>query len=160
MARQEKRRRMEEKKRKYWWTIRRHLQIPPQLSRLTLNINKCQSDDGSDGSHDGISHLCCPGMGFQVQCLQGTKEAASKWSGPGVKQQGAMEPWKHYDKSLRGPHTQIQTPEVRQRKTNIIWYLLCMQSLKKILQMNLCTKQKQIHRHRRQTWDYWRGRIN
>ena len=29
---------------------------------------------------------------------------------------------------------------------------------KKMIQMNLLTKQKQTHRHRRQTYDYLRGR--
>ena len=49
--------------------------------------------------------------GSQVQCLQGPSEAASKWgSGPGIKQQGVMEPWKHCDESLTGPNTQIQIP--------------------------------------------------
>jgi len=29
---------------------------------------------------------------------------------------------------------------------------------KQTTQMNLCTKQKQIHRHRKQTYDYHRGK--
>ena len=48
--------------------------------------------------------------------------------------------------------------EVRQRKTNIIRYHSYVESnfLKKI-QMNLFTKQKQTHRHRKQTYGYQRG---
>ena len=40
--------------------------------------------------------------------------------------------------------------EVRQRKTNIMWYKLYVES-KKNDKMNLFTKQKQTHRHRKQT---------
>ena len=43
--------------------------------------------------------------------------------------------------------------EVSQRKTNIIWYHLYVES-KKMIQMNLFTKQKYTHRHRKQTYDY------
>ena len=43
--------------------------------------------------------------------------------------------------------------EVRQRKTNIIWYHLYVES-KKMIQMNLFTKQKQTHRHRKQIYGY------
>ena len=40
--------------------------------------------------------------------------------------------------------------EVNQTKTNIILYHLYVES-KKMIQMNLITKQKQTHRHRKQT---------
>ena len=40
---------------------------------------------------------------------------------------------------------------VRQRKTNIIWYHFYVES-KKMIQMNLFTKQKQTHRLQKQTW--------
>ena len=36
-------------------------------------------------------------------------------------------------------------------KTNIIWYHLYVESKKKEKQMNLFPKQKEIHRHRKQT---------
>ena len=47
--------------------------------------------------------------------------------------------------------------EVSQRKTNIIWYHLYVES-KKMIQMNLFTKQKHTFRHRKQTYGYWRGK--
>ena len=47
--------------------------------------------------------------------------------------------------------------EVRQRKTNIIWYHLYVES-KKMIQMNLFTKQKQTHRHRKQIYGYQMGK--
>ena len=43
--------------------------------------------------------------------------------------------------------------EVSQRKTNIIWYRLYVES-KKMIQMNLFTEQKQTHRLRKQTYGY------
>ena len=43
------------------------------------------------------------------------------------------------------------------RKTNIIWYHLLVQS-KKLTQINLFTKQKQTHIHRKQTYGYQRGK--
>ena len=43
---------------------------------------------------------------------------------------------------------------IRKRKTSII----CMWKLKKMMQMNLFTKQKQTHRFRKQIYDYQRGR--
>ena len=43
-----------------------------------------------------------------------------------------------------------------QRKTNIIWYHLLEKS-KKMIQMNLFTKQKQTHRLWKQTYSYQRG---
>ena len=46
--------------------------------------------------------------------------------------------------------------KVRQRKTNIIWYHLYVES-KKMIQMSLFTKQKKTHRHRKQTCGYQRG---
>ena len=47
--------------------------------------------------------------------------------------------------------------EVSQRKTNIICYHLHVES-KKMIQMNLFTKQKQTHRPRKQTSGYQRGK--
>ena len=56
----------------------------------------------------------------------------------------------------------ITLSEVSQRKTNIMWYHLYVES-KKMIQMNLFTKQKQTHRHRKQTYGYqgerWGGWI-
>ena len=52
----------------------------------------------------------------------------------------------------------IVLSEVRQRKTNIIWYHLYAES-KKMIQMNLFTKQKQTHRLRERTYGYQRGRV-
>jgi len=49
--------------------------------------------------------------------------------------------------------------EVSQSKTNTIWYHLYVESYqKKMVQMNLFTKQKQIHRLRKQTYGYQKGR--
>ena len=47
--------------------------------------------------------------------------------------------------------------EVSQTKTNIIRYHLYVKS-KKMIQMNLFTKQKQTHRYRKQTYGYQRGK--
>ena len=47
--------------------------------------------------------------------------------------------------------------EVSQTKTNIIWYHLYVDS-KKMIQMNLFTKQKQTYRHRKQIYGYQMGR--
>ena len=44
--------------------------------------------------------------------------------------------------------------EVRQRKRNIVWYHLYVESKKKMIQMNLLTKQKQIHKLRERTYGY------
>ena len=46
--------------------------------------------------------------------------------------------------------------EVSQTKTNIIWYHLYVES-KKMIEMNLFTKQRQTHRHRGQTCGYQGG---
>ena len=46
--------------------------------------------------------------------------------------------------------------EVSQRQTNI--YHLYVES-KKMIQMNLFTKQNQTHRLRKQTYDYQRGKV-
>ena len=43
-------------------------------------------------------------------------------------------------------------------KTNIIYYYLYVES-KKMIQMNLLKKQKQTHRHRKQTYGYQRGNV-
>ena len=43
--------------------------------------------------------------------------------------------------------------EVSQIKTNIIYHL-CVESKKMIIPMNLLTKQKKTHIHRKQTYDY------
>ena len=40
-------------------------------------------------------------------------------------------------------------------KVNSTWYHLYVES-KKLIQMNLCTKEKQTHRHRKQTYSYQR----
>ena len=45
---------------------------------------------------------------------------------------------------------------VSQRKE--IPHITCMWNLKKMIQMNLVTKQKQTHKHRKQTYGYQRGR--
>ena len=42
-------------------------------------------------------------------------------------------------------------------KDKILYDITYMES-KKIIQMNLYTKQKQIHRHRKQTYGYQRGK--
>ena len=47
--------------------------------------------------------------------------------------------------------------EVRRKKTNIRYYLYVKS--KKITQMNLFAKQKQTHRHRKQTYGYQRGKV-
>ena len=50
--------------------------------------------------------------------------------------------------------------EVSQTRTNIIWYQLYVESKKKkMMQMNLFPKQKQTHRHKKQTYDYQRGNV-
>ena len=48
--------------------------------------------------------------------------------------------------------------EVRQKKTNIVLYHLYVQS-KKMIQMNLFTKQKQTHRLQKQTYGYQWGNM-
>ena len=47
--------------------------------------------------------------------------------------------------------------EGSQRETNIIWYYLYVGS-KKVTQMNLFTKQKHTHRHRKLTYGYQGGK--
>ena len=47
--------------------------------------------------------------------------------------------------------------EVSQTNTNIIYHLYV--ESKKVIQMNLFTKQKQTHRLRKQTYDYQRGKV-
>ena len=46
--------------------------------------------------------------------------------------------------------------EVSQRQ--IAYNIAYMWNLKKMIQMNLFTKQKQIHRHRKQTYCYQKGK--
>ena len=46
--------------------------------------------------------------------------------------------------------------EVRLRQ--ISYDIIYMWNLKKMIQMNLFTKQKQTHRHRKQTYGYQRGK--
>ena len=46
--------------------------------------------------------------------------------------------------------------EVKQRKTNIISLI---RGIKKMIQVNLFTKQKQTHRLRKQTYTYQRGKV-
>ena len=48
--------------------------------------------------------------------------------------------------------------EVSQTKTNTIWYHLYVES-KKMIQINLFTKQKQTHRPRKRTYGYQRGKV-
>ena len=48
--------------------------------------------------------------------------------------------------------------EVSQTKTNIICYHLYVES-KKMIQMNLFTKQKQTHSFQKQTYCYQRGKM-
>ena len=50
----------------------------------------------------------------------------------------------------------IMLSEVRQRKTSYVTYIWNLK--KKMIQMNLFTKQKQTHRHRKQTYGYQRGK--
>ena len=45
--------------------------------------------------------------------------------------------------------------QARQRETNIMLSLIC--GIKKMVQMNLCTKQKYIQKHRKQTYGYKMG---
>ena len=52
----------------------------------------------------------------------------------------------------------IKLNEVRPRKTSILWYQLYVES-EIIIQMNLFTKQKQIHRLRKQTYDYQKAKV-
>ena len=47
--------------------------------------------------------------------------------------------------------------EVSQTERQISFDIAYMQNLKKRIQMNLFTKQKQIHRHKKQTYGYQRG---
>ena len=50
--------------------------------------------------------------------------------------------------------------EVSQRKTYIIWYHLYVESKKKkMIQMNLFTKQKQIYRHGKETYGCQRENV-
>ena len=49
----------------------------------------------------------------------------------------------------------ITLSELSQRKTQAMWYLLCVKS-NKITQTDLYTKQKQSHRHRKQLYSYQR----
>ena len=48
--------------------------------------------------------------------------------------------------------------EISQRKTNVIWYHLYVDS-KNIIQRNLFTKQKQTHGLQKQTSGYQRGKV-
>ena len=64
-----------------------------------------------------------------------------------------------------GMHLKIIIPsEVKSdRARQILYDITYMWNLKKIVQMNLFTKQKQTHRHRKQTYGYQResrGGIN
>ena len=45
--------------------------------------------------------------------------------------------------------------EVSQRKRNIVWHPLYVESKEEIIQMYLLTKQKEIHRLRKQTYSCW-----
>ena len=74
---------------------------------------------------------------------------------------GLQENIYNYINSTFGPwgkcRLRIMTMQVRQRKTNIIWYDWFVES-KQMIQMNLFTKQKQTHRHRKQTYGDQRGK--
>ena len=64
--------------------------------------------------------------------------------------------------NIDGPRD-CHTEKVTQRKTYIIWHHLYVKLKKKMVQMNLFTKEKQSHRWRKQTYGYqWeiRGGIN
>ena len=50
----------------------------------------------------------------------------------------------------------ISVCKVSQTKTNIIWYHLYVESLKKKVQINSLVKQKQTHRYRKQSYGYQR----
>ena len=50
----------------------------------------------------------------------------------------------------------ITVCKVSQTKTNIIWYHLYVESLKKKVQINSLVKQKQTHRYRKQIYGYQR----
>ena len=54
----------------------------------------------------------------------------------------------------RDYHTKWSKSE---RERQISWYHLYVES-KKMIEMNLFTKQKQTHRHRKQTYGYQRGK--
>ena len=43
------------------------------------------------------------------------------------------------------------------KQRQILYDITYMQNLKKLIQMNLFAKQKQTHRHRKQTYGYQRG---
>ena len=45
------------------------------------------------------------------------------------------------------------------REKQISYDIAYMWNLKKIIQMNLFTKQKQTYRHRKQTYGYQRGKV-
>ena len=51
----------------------------------------------------------------------------------------------------------IIVSEVSQRQ--ILYYINYTWNLKKMIQMNLFTKQKQTHRHRKQSYAYQRGKM-
>ena len=48
--------------------------------------------------------------------------------------------------------------EESQRERQISYAITYLWNLKKMIQMNLFTKQKQIHRHRKQTYVYQKGK--
>ena len=48
--------------------------------------------------------------------------------------------------------------EVNQKERSISHNIICMWNLKKMIQMNLFTRQKQTHRHRKHTYSYQRER--
>ena len=50
----------------------------------------------------------------------------------------------------------ISVSEVSQTKTNYMISLVC--GIERIIQMNLYTKQKQTHKHRKQTYSYQSGK--
>ena len=46
----------------------------------------------------------------------------------------------------------------KKKEIQILYDVACMQSLKKMIQMNLFTKQKETHRLRERTYGHQRGR--
>ena len=62
---------------------------------------------------------------------------------------------------MDGPRDDHTSEVIQTEKTNIVQYDLYVESKKKRkkLQMNLFSKQKEIHRHRKQPYGYERGKV-
>ena len=52
----------------------------------------------------------------------------------------------------------IMLSEISQTEKDKYYMISLMYGIEKIIQMNLCTKQKQTHKHRKQTYGYQRGK--